>query len=127
MAKRGKYYNKKVEKDGIKFDSVKELHRYCELKIMEQAGQIQCLKLQQPFELIPAQYEYFESYSDKTGKRLKDKRKVVERSCKYVADFVYLDKNGKIVVEDTKGFKTKDYAIKRKLMRYIHGIAIKEI
>ena len=43
-----------------------------------------------------------------------------------MADFVYYQ-DGKMVVEDTKGFKTDAYIIKRKLMRYVHGIAIKEI
>jgi hypothetical protein len=39
---------------------------------------------------------------------------------------VYL-KDGQRVVEDTKGMRTTDYIIKRKLMRYLKGIAIKEI
>ena len=58
----------------------------------------------------------------------KDQRtgKVLEREVKYVADFVYLDE-GFTVVEDTKGVKTKDYIIKRKLMLKEHGIRIKEI
>jgi hypothetical protein len=51
---------------------------------------------------------------------------VVERACAYVADFVYTE-NGKKIVEDTKGFKTKDYIIKRKLMLWVHGIRVKEI
>ena len=37
------------------------------------------------------------------------------------------DKNGKTVVEDTKGFKTKDYIIKRKLMLWLYRIRLKEI
>ena len=43
----------------------------------------------------------------------------------YVADFVYED-NGDTVVEDTKGMRTKEYVIKRKLMLYRYGIRIKE-
>ena len=45
-----------------------------------------------------------------------------------MADFVYT-KDGEMIVEDTKSpvTRTKDYIIKRKLMRYIHGIAISEI
>jgi hypothetical protein len=50
----------------------------------------------------------------------------LERECSYVADFVFQE-NGKMVVEDTKGVKTKDYIIKRKLMLYVHGIRIKEV
>ena len=52
--------------------------------------------------------------------------KVVERACSYVADFVYY-KNGQIVVEDTKGVRTKEYTIKRKLMLQKWGIQITEV
>ena len=45
----------------------------------------------------------------------------------YYADFVYKDKEGVLHVEDTKGFKTKDYIIKRKLMLHVHGIRIHEV
>jgi hypothetical protein len=34
---------------------------------------------------------------------------------------------GETVVEDTKGFRTKDYVIKRKLMLWVHGIKIHEV
>ncbi|GAB4464458.1 MAG: hypothetical protein OHK0044_01870 [Burkholderiaceae bacterium] len=51
--------------------------------------------------------------------------RVVERAVKYIADFVYT-KDGKMVVEDTKGCRTRDYVIKRKLMLYVHGIRILE-
>lgn len=120
-----KYGNKKTTIDGIEFDSQKEADRYCELKLLQRAGQISNLELQKDFELIPAQYEYFERYG-KQGQRLKDGKKCVENSVKYKADFVYIE-NGKTVVEDTKGMKTKEYIIKRKLMLYIHGIRIKEV
>jgi hypothetical protein len=73
------------------------------------------------FILIPAQYE-----PDTIGARGGVKRgKLLEREVSYVADFVYTQ-DGKTIVEDTKGFKTKDYIIKRKLMLYVHGIRIKE-
>ena len=45
----------------------------------------------------------------------------------YVADFVYLDEQGKTVVEDAKGVRTKDYIIKRKLMLWLHNIRIREV
>ena len=52
----------------------------------------------------------------------------VEKAVNYIADFVYVE-NGKTVVEDTKSeaTRTKEYIIKRKLMRYIHGITVKEV
>lgn len=120
-----KFHSKKITVDGITFDSKKEYRRYCELIMLEKAGQIQNLELQKVYELIPAQYETFERYG-KNGNRLKDGSRCIEKACVYKADFVYTE-NGKTVVEDTKGFKTKDYIIKRKLMLHIHGIRIKEI
>lgn len=117
-----KYGSKKVIFDGISFDSKKEAHRYCELKLLLRAGKIKSLELQKPFELIPTQRE--PSTMTKTGKEKLGR--VIEQSVKYIADFVYIE-NGQTVVEDTKGIKTKDYIIKRKLMLYVYGIKIKEI
>lgn len=91
--------------DGQKFDSVKEFHRWGCLRLLERAGKISDLKRQVSFELIPKQ----------DG----------ERACTYVADFVYYE-DGKMVVEDCKGFKTDVYRIKKKLMLWVHGISIKE-
>lgn len=121
-----KYRSKKVTVDGITFDSKKEAKRYQELKLLYRAGEISGLELQKNFQLLPSQYESYERYG-KTGIRLSDGQRCVERPVYYVADFYYKDKNGEEVVEDTKGFKTKDYIIKRKLMLWVHGIRIKEI
>lgn len=123
---RNKYGNKKVYVDGKVFDSVKEYRRYTELKLLEAAGVISDLRWQVRFELIPAQYETIRNYS-KTGKRLKDKQKCVERAVEYIADFVYTDTDGCEIVEDAKGKRTKEYIIKRKLMRYLKGITIQEV
>lgn len=120
-----KYKNKNVTVDDIFFPSKKEARRYAELKMLQKAGAIQNLELQKPYELIPAQYESYARYG-KNGKRLTDGKRCVEKSCVYKADFVYTE-NGQTVVEDTKGMRTKDYIIKRKLMLYVHGIKIKEI
>lgn len=121
-----KYHNKKVTVDGITFDSKREANRYRELSLLEKAGAIQNLQMQVEFELIPAIYEMVEQYSDKTGKRLKDKKVLLEKKCSYIADFVYTE-NGQMVVEDTKGMRTRDYIIKRKLMLFMKGIQIKEV
>ena len=120
-----KYGNEKIHYDGKTFDSKRELNRYFELQLLQRAGEIQNLELQKPFELIPAQYEYYERYG-KNGKRLKDGKRCIEKSVVYYADFAYTE-NGKLVVEDTKGMKTTEYIIKRKLMLYVHGIRIKEV
>lgn len=120
-----KYGNKKVTVDGITFDSKREARRYRELMLLQKAGQICDLELQKEYVLVPAQYETYERYG-KNGKRLKDGKRCVENAVKYKADFVY-QQDGVTVVEDTKGMRTKDYIIKRKLMLYVHGIRIKEI
>lgn len=112
MNAHSKYKAKKTEVDGIAFDSKKEAKRYQELKLFEKTKVISNLQRQVKFELIPSQ---------------KIDGKVAERACSYVADFVYSDKQGNTIVEDTKGVKTKDYIIKRKLMLYVHGIRIKEV
>ena len=67
-----KYHARKITRDGETFDSQKEYRRWCELKLLERAGEIQGLRRQERIELIPAQYETYERYSPKTGKRLKD-------------------------------------------------------
>lgn len=120
-----KYNNRKVGG----FDSVKERRRYNELLLLQRAGKISELQTQVKFELIPAQYETYERHSA-TGKRLKDGKYLVERSCTYIADFVYKDKNGNTVVEDVKGYKNSVayslFSVKRKLMLYLKGIKVKE-
>lgn len=120
-----KYGNRKTTVDGITFDSRREANRYRELKLLERAGVIQRLELQKKFVLLPAQYENFVRYGKK-GQRLKDGRRCIETECAYIADFVYTQ-NGEMVVEDTKGMKTKEYIIKRKMMLFMRGIKIKEV
>ena len=125
-----KYHSRKITKDGEVFDSVKEYRRWCELKLLERAGAITELNRQVRFELFPAQYEPFERYSEKTGKRLKDGQRCIEKSVFYVADYTY-NRNGELVVEDTKGYRKGTaydvFVLKRKLMLYFHGIRIREV
>ena len=106
-----KYGNKKVVVNGIQFDSKREARRYMDLKAMEMAGQIQNLQLQVKYLLIPSQ---------------RIDGKVVEREVTYVADFVY-EQDGKTIVEDSKGHRTKDYILKRKMCLYLLGIRIREV
>lgn len=110
MVKRSKskMHNIKTEVDGIEFDSKAEARRYSELKLLQRGGVISGLELQKRYELIPKQ-------------RLSSG--MCERACHYVADFVYV-MNGQLVCEDSKGMLTKDYIIKRKLMKFIHNIEI---
>jgi hypothetical protein len=89
------------------YDSKAEERRAGELKLLQRAGKISDLQEQVRFELIPKQ----------PG----------ERAVDYIADFVYLDATGAQVVEDVKGFRTREYVIKRKLMLRVHGIKLREV
>ncbi|WP_407399628.1 DUF1064 domain-containing protein [Treponema sp.] len=109
---RRKYGNHKVEIDGFIFDSKREAVRWQQLKLLERAGQISALKRQVKFDLLPSQKNEF-------GK--------TERAVSYIADFTYYDKDGHLVVEDTKGFRTDAYILKRKLMLHMWNITIHEI
>lgn len=125
-----KYYNIKTKtSDGLVFDSHKEARRWEQLLLLQKAGKIVELKRQVSYELLPNQYETYERIS-KTGKRLKDGQRLIERKVDYVADFRYTDaETGELIVEDTKSpaTRTKEYIIKRKLMLLIHGIKIREV
>lgn len=94
-----KYGAKPTHVDGKRFASKREARRYAELILMQQAGQISDLKTQVRFRLVQVVH--------------------------YVADFVYIE-NGREVVEDVKGYKTREYKAKKKLMAEQHGVGIKE-
>lgn len=115
--RRSKFGNEKVTVFGITFDSKREAQRYLELSSMQRAGKIKGLQTQVPFELIPP-------IRDNNGK-------LIQRSCVYVADFVYSTVNDDgttmRVVEDAKGYRTEVYKIKAKLMLWQYGIQIKEV
>lgn len=113
--KKSKYHNTKVEYNGIKFDSVKEMKHYQLLEYRQKIGEIKELKLQVPYELIP-KYKM----NDKTI-----------RKCVYIADFVYYDtRDNKTHVIDVKSSFTRKnevYRIKKKLFEYKYGIEIEEV
>lgn len=110
-SQKSKYGSRKVTIDGVTYDSLKEYHRFCDLKLMQRAGIITGLQRQVKYELIPTQ---------------RINGKVIERPVNYYADFVYkMDRQ--LVVEDVKGYKTPEYIIKRKLMLSVYGIQIHEV
>lgn len=119
-----KYHSQKVSIAQEIFDSKKEARRWLELKNMESHGLISGLQRQKKFLLIPSQHE-----PDRVGPRGgKIKGKLLEREVAYYADFVYFDEEEKdFVIEDTKGVRTKDYIIKRKLMLWLNGYQIREV
>lgn len=117
-----KYGNRKITIDNITFDSTGEGLRYKELKLLEKTGQITDLQLQKKFIIVPEIREP-DTIGPRGGRK---KGKLIQSAAYYVADFVYFDKNGKLVVEDFKGYKTDLYKLKKKLMKYIYDIDIKE-
>ena len=110
-----KYRNRKTQIENIVFDSKKEAQRYCELKLLENKGEISQLQRQVPFELIPAEVGA-------------DKKKL--RSIIYLADFVYLTEKDGVSqkhIEDVKGVKTAVYRLKKRLMWHLYRISIEEV
>ena len=87
--------------DGIKFSSKKERKRYEELKLMQQAGELEFFLRQVPFHL--------------------------PGNIKYVCDFMGFWKNGTVTFEDVKGFKTPMYIAKKKIVEATYPIEITEI
>ena len=124
-----KYGNRKTRTpDGIVHDSRKEALRWQQLTLLERSGVIHDLRRQVEYVLLPDQREpSTEVYQKGQKKGMPKEGKLIERGVSYVADFVYRDGSGALIVEDTKGVRTKDYIIKRKAMLYFHGIRIKEV
>ena len=110
--KPNKYRNKKCRWRDQEFDSILERDRFIILFDLQRSGEIYDLRRQVKFVLIPKQTV---------------NGKVAERECSYRADFVYRLPSGEMVVEDTKGVRTREYVIKRKLLLERYGIQIREI
>ena len=104
-----KYSNKKTEVDGILFDSKAEAKRYIKLQTLQNLGAIEGLERQKKYVLCKGRWH--------DGKPF---------SISYVADFVYV-LDGELIVEDVKGYKTKAYELKKKLMKAVYGIEISEV
>jgi hypothetical protein len=99
--KRAKYGSRKTEVDGITFHSKREANRYCELKLLKQAGEIVDFELQPPF-LLQSAFVH---------------RGVKYRSISYRGDFRILYPDGRQVVEDVKGYADiAVYRLKKKLL-----------
>jgi len=102
--------NKYHSRRHAQYASRREANLAANLRALEKAGKIADLQEQVKFELLPKQ----------SGK-LRN-----ERPVSYLADFVYSDETGRHVL-DAKGFRTREYVIKRKLMKFMHGIEIEEV
>lgn len=95
--RRNKYGNKHVIVGSERFDSMREAKRHQALKQMEREGKITFLHRQRSFDLIV------------NGKKI----------CRYVGDWAYVE-NHKAVVEDCKGYQTRDFKLKWKLCKALH-------
>jgi len=100
-----KYHARKTKVGNKVFASKKEADRFIELTLMEKAKAIQDLKCQVAFPLLP---------KSRWG-----------REIRYIADFTYYE-DGRLVVEDTKGFRTDVYKLKKRLFEERYGIELKE-
>lgn len=118
---KSKYGSSRVKINGLVFDSKAEAERWAELKLLQRVGKISDLRRQVTYTLIPAQpLETPRVYPD-------GHRRLCESPVAYKADFVYKDEAGVEVVEDVKGMSTTEYVLKRKLMKWLYGIEIKEV
>lgn len=102
VKQKNKYHAQKTTVGGITFDSKKESKHWLKLKYLESAGVISNLQRQVQFELQPP-------YINNQGKKI--------RAINYIADFVY-EQDGKIYVMDSKGMRTKEYILKRKMFEF---------
>lgn len=131
-AQTSKYHNRKIEINGIRFDSRKEAQRYVQLMHAMRVGAIRDLRLQVDFTIQ-------EAYTDCQGNRI--------RAIRYRADFAYnltgllpfgisaedrdvwsryIMSGTETVIEDVKGVKTQTYKLKEKLMAK-KGVSIREV
>ncbi len=117
--KENKYHNTpttQVTQSGavLHFDSQKEARRYDFLIERVRRGEIGDLRLQVDFTLQ-------EAYTDAEGRRV--------RAIRYKADFTYRERDGGLVVEDVKSrpTRTKEYSIKKKMLKDRFGIDITEV
>lgn len=103
--KRSKYKAQRTTVDGITFDSKREALRFQELRLMERAGEIEALRRQVPFPIV-----------------IND---ILITT--YMADFVYrIPGAERDTIEDTKGVRTKEYRLKKRMVRAAYGQDIKE-
>lgn len=99
--KNHKYKARVVVADGIRFSSKKEAKYYGYLQLAQKSGELLYFLRQTSFDL--------------PGK------------IKYKVDFVEFWRNGEIRYIDVKGYKTKEYIIKKKLVESLYPIKIIEV
>jgi hypothetical protein len=101
MTNRSKYRAKRTVVDGINFDSKKEAKRYMDLKSLRESGEVAWFLMQVPFRL--------------------------PGNTTYRADFLVFWKDGRVTVEDVKGFRTEVYKLKKRQVEDLYPITITEV
>lgn len=100
-----KYHNQRTTYDGVLYDSKKEANRAFELDMLKKRKVVKDWQRQVSFPITI------------NGIKI----------CTYRADFKVEYHNGLIEIEDVKGFLTDIYKLKKKLVKAVHGIDIREI
>jgi len=137
-----KFHNKPTRSKltGVLYQSKHEHDREAPLLAMQQAGAIRDLQRQVKYplevystidvdnlltfaeiapQLNPAQILTMSELAQVV-------RRTRQKICNYIADFVYKDREGNLVVEDPKGARTQLYRIKKRLMISCHNVEIQE-
>lgn len=104
--------------DGIVFDSITEMKRYADLKLLQRAGEIRELQYQPKFDIKVREFHI----------------------CYYSPDFTYIyEHSNAVVVEDVKGWKVskktgkmlprvnREFGIKVKLMQAVFGLKVEVV
>lgn len=101
----GKYHAKKVKADGYVFDSKAEYARYCELKLLERAGEIIKLEVHPKFVLL-----------------------INETLIgTYKPDFRYFANKGGVRIEDVKGVMTAAASLRIRVFEAIYKVPVQII
>lgn len=101
QSKQSKYKSIKTSIDGHTFDSRKEAEYYNELKLRLKTGEIKGFCLQPTF--------------------------ILAEEVKYKPDFIIFNNDNTSEIIDVKGFKTKEYKIKKKIFEDKFNLKIKEV
>jgi hypothetical protein len=118
MPRGNKYGARRMQVDGIWFDSQKEAARYQELKLLREAGAIDELEIHPAFPL-----HVTELYRTQ-------RPPIITTVGMFSADFRYCDlRTGEIVIEDVKSVptKTEAYRLRKRLAEVIHGVSIRKL
>lgn len=100
MKKKNKYGNIITYLDGIRFQSKLEADRYAQLKLMQMGKMIKDLELQPKFLLQEGFIKNGQTF----------------RPIYYSADFRYwCNERRRVIVEDTKGIKTREFIVSQKI------------